>query len=374
MLLYQIAGKVIADNPRALENFRFVTVNGKLAIDSPPDHMKLVRLARTYASVVRKSLNLIWGGCTHKEVTKILYNILPNYVYLETAFKNAKAIAENIRFYEENLGKNKVLADIRRFWIASRGNKWDRGNRNIKLMPKDSYFEVLIKYPWDGSWIEAKAFFGEEYIPLLKELIELANKRKEGYGTVISFREYPRIHVQVPLRIYLKYLSTPKPKGYGLVASFDVNSDRINVAVLNGDRNMVAVKTFWYSETISHGFPREKAKHVRLNALTKALMRCRRIGVDYVVFEDLTRIKYKRFTSNPYANRKIAKFPKKQVLVHGVIKALKLGFIIVLVNPKETSSSVTHKQIMRKKGLDKHMASAYMIAYRGLKVIRNHRK
>ena len=136
MSSYQIAGKVVADNPRALENFRFVTVNGKLIIDNPLDHMKLVRLARTYASVVRKSLNLIWGECTHKEVTKILYNILPNYVYLETAFKNAKAIAENIRFYEESFGKNKVLADIRRFWIAIRGNKWDKGNRNIKLIPK----------------------------------------------------------------------------------------------------------------------------------------------------------------------------------------------------------------------------------------------
>jgi len=29
---------------------------------------------------------------------------------------------------------------------------------------------------------------------------------------------------------------------------------------------------------------------------------------------------------------------------------------------------------MREKGLDKHMASAYMIAYRGLKVIKNNYK
>ena len=374
MLSCQIAGKVIADNPRALENFRFVTVNGKLVIDSPPDHMKLVRLARIYASVVRKSLNLIWGGRTHKEVTKLLYNILPNYVYLETAFKNAKAIAENIRFYEESFGKNKVLADIRRFWVASRGNKWDRGNRNIKLIPKDSYFEVLIKYPWDGSWIKAKAFFGEEYIPLLKELRELANKRKEEYGTIISFREYPRIHIQIPLWIYLKYLSTPKPKGHGLVAGFDVNSDRINVTVLNGDGNMVTVKTFRYSETVSHGFPKEKAKWLRLNALSNALEWCKGIGVDYVVFEDLARIRHTKFTSNPYANRKITKFPKKQILIHGVIKALKLGFVAVLVNPRGTSNSVTHKQVMKEKGLDKHMASAYIVAYRGLKVIKNHRK
>ncbi len=374
MLSYQIAGKVIADNPRALENFRFVTVNGKLVVDNSLDYMKLVRLARAYASVVRKSLNLIWRGCTHKEATKLLYGILPNYVYLETAFKNAKAIAENIRFYEESFGKNKVLADIRRFWIASRGNKWDKGNRNIKLIPKDSYFEVLIKYPWDTSWIKAEAFFGEKYVPLLKELIELANRREEGYGTVISFREYPRVHVQVPLWIYLKYFSTPKQEGYGLIAGFDINSDRLNVVIIVSNGGIIAMKTFWYSETVSHGFPREKAKWLRLNALSNALEWCRGVGVDYVVFEDLGRIKYRKFMNNPYANRKIAKFPKKQILIHGVIKALKLGFTTLLVNPRGTSNSVTHKQVMKEKGLDKHMASAYIIAYRGLKIVKNHGK
>ena len=88
-------------------------------------------------------------------------------MYLETAYKNAKAIVENIKFFEENSEKNKILTDIRRFWIASQGNKWDKGNRNVKLVPRDAYIEILIKYPWEGSWIKAKAFFGEKYIPLL---------------------------------------------------------------------------------------------------------------------------------------------------------------------------------------------------------------
>ena len=374
MLSSQTAGKIITDNPKTQKDYEFITINGKLVIDNPQDHMRLIRLARAYADAIRKTLNLIWKGYTHKEATKLLYNVLPNYVYLETAFKNAKAITENIRFYEENLGKDKILADIRRFWIASRGNRWDKGNRNFRLIPRDSYFEALIKYPWDGSWIRAKAFFGEKYIPLLRELMQLANRKKEGYGVIVSFREYPRVHVQVPLWLYLKYFSTPKQKGYGLIAGFDINSDRVNVVVLDDSGSIVAMKTFWYSETVSHGFPRDKAKQARLSVLSDALMWCRRIGVDYVVFEDLTRIRYRRFTSNPYVNRKITKFPKKQILVHGVIKALKLGFTVVLVNPRGTSNSVTHRQIMREKGLDKHMASAYITAYRGLKIVKNHEK
>jgi len=88
------------------------------------------------------------------------------------------------------------------------------------------------------------------------------------------------------------------------------------------------------------------------------------------VFEDLTKIKTRRFTSNSSVNRKIAKFPKRQMLRHGVIKTLKLGFTVVLVNPRGTSNSLTHRQVMRENGLDRHIASAYMIAYRGLKKLK----
>jgi len=53
-----------------------------------------------------------------------------------------------------------------------------------------------------------------------------------------------------------------------------------------------------------------------------------------------------------------------------VLKALKMGFAVVLVNPEKTSNSLTHRQIMKEKGLDRRMASAYITAYRGLKKIK----
>jgi len=72
-----------------------------------------------------------------------------------------------------------------------------------------------------------------------------------------------------------------------LIAGLDINSDRLNVVAIDGSGDLVAMRAFWYSGTVSHGFPREKAKWIRLNALARALKWCRRIGVDYVVFEDL---------------------------------------------------------------------------------------
>jgi len=51
--------------------------------------------------------------------------------------------------------------------------------------------------------------------------------------------------------------------------------------------------------------------------------------------------------------------------------AMKYGFKTIPVEPKGTTNSKEHRKIMRKNGLDKHTASAYIIALRGLKKIQN---
>ncbi|BFI74492.1 hypothetical protein YN1HA_5900 [Sulfurisphaera ohwakuensis] len=48
-----------------------------------------------------------------------------------------------------------------------------------------------------------------------------------------------------------------------------------------------------------------------------------------------------------------------------------MGFNVILVNPRGTTSSDEHEMIMRLRGFDRHMASAYLIALRGLEVIKN---
>ena len=350
--------RIIADK-ETVEQFMYVTINGRLIPESNEDYMKLCLLAYRFKQAVKHGINLVLKEVQQREAYKELARMLPSSIYGETAYKYAKLLVE---------GSNGNKISIKRTWIASRGGVTWRGNLNIKLLSTD---KVLVRY-YNGEWLKFKAVFGKKYLLLINELIELANRRKISYGVSISFRNgKPYIHVEVPLTLYLKYFSILKPNGYGLIAGFDLNSDRLNMVVIDANANIVAMKTFWYTEVVSHGFPREKAKWIRLNTLSKTLKWCRRIGVDYVVFEDLTKIKSRRFTSNPYANRKIARFPKKQLLRHGVIKALRLGFRVIMVSPRGTSNSLTHRQVMREKGLDKHTASAYMIAYRGLKKLKD---
>jgi predicted transposase len=345
----------------ALDNFQFVTINGRVLFN---EKERVVRIARAYSQVVKSAIRPLFDGKSIDELTKEFYNILPNYVYLETALKQAKTIVDGLLEREDEMGEI-IHARIRRFWFGSRGNKSDKGNRNIKFHVLEDHVLIKVKDPW-GKWVFGKAYFGKEYLPLLKELEDLVSKKVEGYGAVVSFKDHPMIHLQIPLWLYLKHFSLPKPNGYGLVAGFDLNSDRLNVVVISKDGEIIAKKTWRYSDVTRPGFPKGKARALRLNALSESLNYLSRIGVDYVAFEDLFLVKRRRFTRSKSGNRKVSRFAKRQMLIHGVIKSLRLGFNVILVNPKGTTNSEEHEKVMREKGFDRHTASAYLIALKGL--------
>ena len=276
----------------ALENFQFVTVNGKVIFE---DKDRVIRIARAYSQVVKSAIRPLFDGKSVDELTKEFYDVLPNYVYLETALKQAKTIVDGLLEREDEKGEI-IHAKVKRFWFASRGNRADKGNRNVKFHVLEDHVEIKVKDPW-GKWVHGKAYFGKKYLPLLSELEELSRRKEEGYGAVVSLKHYPMIHLQIPLWLYLKHFSSPKPNGYGLVASFDLNSDRLNVIVINKESSIVTTKTWWYSEVVSHGFPKGKA--LRLNDLSQALSFLSKFGLDYVVFEDLFLVK-RRTSRNPF--------------------------------------------------------------------------
>ena len=369
MSIRRLARNIILENDYPL--ITHVTVIGKLIPNNSQDYMKLVRLAWSFRKAVEQMAREIVNGASMKDATKKLYNALPNYVYLESAYKHAKLIVEGSRF---NNGNPRHI-HVRKFFIVSRGNKYDYGNRNIRLVPSEKYFEVQVKYPWDGSWIKARTFFGRRYIPLLNELMELCRRRLEGYGARIVFKDgRMELHLSIPLYLYLKYFSYPKCKGYELVAGLDLNSDRINMVVIDGDKRIVAMRAAWFPEVTLPGFPRNKARDIRLKKLKELLVFARRIGVDYVVFENLFAVKKSSRVSSPSGNRKITRFAKRQLLQHGLLMAMKQGLTPILVDPRGTTHSHEHEEVMNRRGLDRHMASAYIIACKGLKIIKTHEK
>ncbi|MEM1749767.1 MAG: hypothetical protein QXV30_01755 [Desulfurococcaceae archaeon] len=336
----------------------YVTIVGRLEPLTEEDYVKLVKLAHEFRKAATYATRMIAKGIDPNTVLRELRSML-NKAYGDSAFKLAKAIVESAR---SNNG-NPLKIEIRRLFIVSEGEAGRLGNRNVRL---DDSSTVRIRYPYERSWLSFRARFGENHVPLVKELSELAKSRKCSYGAKIVFRKgRVYLHLSVPVELYLKYFGRGEAIG-SLIAGFDLNSDRVNMVIVDKYGRVVDVRTAWFPEVTSPGYPGSKAMVVRLRALAELLNYAYHHGVGVVVFEDLDKIKQRRFTSSPTANRKITRFAKKQLLTHAVVMALKYGLKPVLVDPRGTTSSPVHSTVMKKHGLDRHTASAYLIALRYL--------
>jgi len=337
----------------------YVAIVGRVYPASNEDYMRLVVLAWDFRRAVQVATRMIARGLEENSVLRELRRVL-NKAYADSAFKVAKAMVEGCLFN----GGNPLRIEVRRLFIASEGESSRLGNRNVRL--EDTHL-VKVRYPHDGSWITLRAEFGERYLPLLRELVDLARQKKLSYKAIVVFREGGiYLHLSVPIQLYLKYFKKGEARGQ-FIAGFDLNSDRVNLVIIDEHGRIVDTRTAWFPEATSHGFPREKAKVLRLNALARLLECCYRHGVGTVVFENLLLVKRRRFTGDRTGNRKIARFAKRQLIQHGVVMALKYGFRVLLVDPRGTSGSKEHDEIMERFGLDKHVASAYLIALRGLR-------
>jgi len=76
----------------ALENFQFVTINGKIEFDELD---KVTRIAYYYSKAVKAGINLALKGVSLNDAVKELYKIIPYAFYSETAYKQALALVEN---------------------------------------------------------------------------------------------------------------------------------------------------------------------------------------------------------------------------------------------------------------------------------------
>ncbi len=354
MLRYQTSNDI--DDATSL--IKYVTITGRLVPISPEDYMKLARLAHDFRRAVLYATRMIAKGMDTNTTLKEL-RIMLNKAYGDSAYKVAKALVEGSRFN----GGIPMHIEVRKLFIVSEGESSRLGNRNVRF---ESTNTVKVKYPHDGTWLTFKACFGEKHLPIIRELTELAKQKKISYGARIVFRAGRiYLHLSIPIELYLKHFSKGKARGE-LIAGFDLNSDRINMVIADRYGRIRDIKTEWFPEVTSHGYPRYKAKDKRLKALAKLLRYAYYHNVGTIVFENLLVIRKRRYTRNRKANRKITRFAKKELLQHGITMAMKYGFSVLLVNPKGTTNSEKHSKIMRRYGLDRHSASAYIIALRGI--------
>lgn len=336
---------------------RYVTITSRLVSVSSEDYMKLARLAYEFRRAVLYATRMLSRNMDTNAILRELRGMM-NKAYGDSAYKVAKTLIEGCKYN----GCDSRRIKIRRLFIVSEGEASRQGNRNVRF---ESARMVRVKYPYNRSWLLFEARFGEKYLPLVEELVALAKRKETSYGARIVLRNGKvYLHLSIPVELYLRHSSKGRANG-NLVAGFDLNSDRINMAIVDKYGRLRDVRTEWFPEVTSHGYPRSRARARRLEALARLLRYAYHHGVGVVVFENLLAIKRRRYTRSRSANRKITRFAKRELLRHGVIMAMKYGFKVLLVDPRGTSSSEEHKHVMGRYGLDRHAASAYLVALKG---------
>ena len=239
---------------------------------------------------------------------------------------------------------------------------------------------LITVYGYDGSKdrILVKAKPNKGQIELLGKVVKLKEKYMPkvvilDYG-VRNNKLYVRgeIHITISYDFYLKHARRYDESKGNLIGGVDVNTDRINLAIVDRDGRLRDVKTFWFPEVTARGYPRRRAWSVIGERVHELLKYAYHHGVSTIVLENpevigrlrLAWIKNGERLHRNY-NWKVSVFRNK-IIKMIAMKTPIYGLCVSYVNPKNTTYSKEHDDIMTKYGLDRHTASAYIIALKSI--------
>ena len=337
-----------------------VTIVGRLKPDSIA-LTKLITLMRKFRDAVEYAHTLLFRErLDEAEVKRKLTGILSNAWYASSVIKVAK------------LYKNQHRLKLRKPLLYSLGGRVERGNRNIRLITAD---KVLIKIPHaDGKheWVEVGVSFGKKYLTLIEELIsgdyaygagvtiKLKN-RSDNWRKHITKNLY--LYLNIPEKLYLKYFrKNVKSHTRNLIAGFDFNVDRINMVIIDFSGRLRDHKSIHFPEAIMSS--REKAKALRQEALAKLVKYASNHGVNYFGIEKLSKPKN--------ASGKVGRWSIGDYGQQMRVLVKKASGRLIEINPAYTT--IEALAIASRLGLDVHTTSAYIIALRTLKHIKDHER
>ena len=237
---------------------------------------------------------------------------------------------------------------------------------------------LITTYSYDGSkdrvFINARPNKG--HAKLLKLVVESKEKYMprvvvKGYNVRNStLYVYGEIHVAVSYDFYLKHSTRyMEPRG-DLIGGVDVNVDRINLAIVDRKGNLRDCKTFWFAETAARGYPRRSSWSVIGMKIHEVLRYAYHHGVSTIALENPEILGYLKsaWIRGKDRGRKDYNYKKSifrsSVIERIAMKAPLYGLSVKFVNPKGTTSSREHDEVMKRYGLDRHTASAYLVALR----------
>jgi hypothetical protein len=173
--------------------------------------------------------------------------------------------------------------------------------------------------------------------------------------------------------VYYEHMARHRRNAGKLIGGVDVNADRINLAIVDEDGELIDYKTFWFSEASRKGFSRHKAWSIIGMRIHEMLGYAYHHGVKTLFLENpevlgRLRLMWVRSGDRKHENYNYKVMTFRSSIIERITMTASLYSIRVsYVNPRGTTNSKEHDELMRKYRLDKHTASAYSIALKGLR-------
>jgi hypothetical protein len=303
----------------------------------------------------------------------IAYGIVPNRRYADGVVTLVMGVYESCRA----LG-----VDFRSVELSGRlmfqQSELEYPNRSITLKPNHEFHITTIRFNGLIGRVVIKPTIPKIY----KALLDATITEHVGYmGRVVidgvgvrnnQLWIHGEIHMTVPLDVYYEHMSRHRRNNGKLFGGVDVNTDRVNLAIIDKEGRLIDHKTFWFSEASRKGFSRHSAWSIIGMRIHEMLDYAYNHGVKTLFLENpevLGRLKLvwikRGDRGHENYNHRVMVF-RSSIIEKIALKAPLYSIETKYVNPRGTTNSTEHDELMKEYGLNRHTASAYLIALRGL--------
>jgi hypothetical protein len=329
---------------------------------------KLLSVARQ--SPVLPGTDIGWKN-TFRE---IVYGFIPNRRYADGVIMLVRSVYESCR--QLNIDFRSVeLSD----WLMFQQSELEYPAKSITLKPSYEFHITTIDYSRNTYRDVIKPTIPKGYRLLLDKVLE----ERQRYTGRVVLKSYGvgdgglwvqgEVQITISMNFYYKHMARARANKGRLYGGVDVNVDRINLVIVDEKGVFRDIRTFWFEEASRKGCNRHRARSIIGMRVHEMLEYARRHDVKALFLENpevLGKLKLLWIRSNDRGhenyNYKVSVF-RGSVIEMIVLKAPLYDIEAKYVDPRGTTSSREHGEIMKRYGLDRHVASAYLIALRGLR-------
>jgi len=304
----------------------------------------------------------------------VVHEVIPNRRYADGVITLIRSIYESCR----QLGVDFKDVELSN-WLMFQQSELEYPARNITLKPGYEFYITTVDYNKNTYRDVVKPTLSKSHKHLLDKILE----ERQEYAGKVAVKSYGirkdnlwirgEVQITIPIDFYYKHMARYRESKGDLIGGVDVNTDRINLAIINEKGTLRDYKTFWFSEATTRGYSRKSARSIIGAKIREMLSYTYHHNVKTLFLENpevLGKLKllWVRNGSRRHENYnyKVSAF-RSSVIEIIALKAPLYGIEAKYVDPKGTTSSREHDEVMKRYGLDRHTASAYLTALRGLK-------